>query len=182
MQCKNKLFKLKKVNIMDFASMGNIDAQAEIEKLGEHISDDTKNVTIRVSETYTQLLGIFAERIGLSRQAFMSSIVEELASKAVAEYLIGYTGTFSPYGMDRIKAKEFFARTTPPDYLKDDFERFIQEVQDYITDFDLFLEATKKLPNDNPAKIEYRKKMRRMTLERFPDAVFSDEIEEGVNE
>ena len=166
---------------MDFASMGNIDAQAEIE-VGRTYQRRYQKCHYSGKWNLHATIRHFAERDGLSRQAFMSSIVEELASKAVAEYLIGYTGTFSPYGMDRIKAKEFFARTTPPDYLKDDFERFIQEVQDYITDFDLFLEATKKLPNDNPAKIEYRKKMRRMTLERFPDAVFSGEIEEGVNE
>ncbi|MDZ5288699.1 hypothetical protein [Helicobacter pylori] len=108
---------------MDFSSMGKLDAQTEIEKGSIH-SADVKNATIRISNDYLELLNIIAAQLGLSRQAFMSKLVENYASEAVAEYHLGYTSSFVD-----VPLESHFEKATDDKEMQERLDRFLKEVK-----------------------------------------------------
>ena len=107
---------------MDFSSMGQLDAESEIEKGAIH-SSDVKNATIRVSNDYLELLNIIAGQLGLSRQAFMSKLVENYASQAVADYYMGYTGTFIDIPLNKL-----FEKATDNPEMQGALQHFLKDV------------------------------------------------------
>lgn len=117
----------KKGSIMDFLSMGHLDAETEIEKGSIH-SADVKNATIRVSNDYLDLLNVVAGQLGLSRQSFMSKLVENYASQAVADYYMGYAGTFAGTNLDA-----FFENATNDEDMKGRLQHFLKDVNYKVT-------------------------------------------------
>lgn len=107
---------------MDFSSMGQLDAETEIEKGSIH-SADVKNATIRVSNDYLDLLNVVAGQLGLSRQAFMSKLVENYASQAVADYYMGYTNSFIDTPLDKL-----FDKATDDKEMQGRLQHFLKDV------------------------------------------------------
>lgn len=112
---------------MDFSSMGQLDAESEIEKGAIH-SSDVKNATIRVSNDYLELLNVVAGQLGLSRQSFMSKLIENYASQAVADYYMGYTNTFIDTPLEKL-----FEKATDDSEMKGALQHFLKDVNYKVT-------------------------------------------------
>lgn len=139
---------------MDFSSMGSLDAKNEIKKFGINTSTgEVKTATIRTTTTYLDLLTYISEKMGVSRQAFMSKVLEQMSSEAVADYLAGY-GSYM--GIDDINTDMF--ADTPPGIDEDMLKNFLDQVQLNLLRMRLNAYAINALPSDNPLKVEYFKK------------------------
>lgn len=158
---------------MDFSDMGQLDAHSEIEKGATH-SSDVKGATVRLSNDFLELLNVVAGEVGLSRQAFMSKVIESYAPQAVADYIGGYSSSIH----SKDNAHKFFERAVVEGEMKNHLDNFASRVDNLIIDDRAYLEGVKALPKDNPAKLAYMHKERRIIQERFPDATFTTELPE----
>ena len=158
---------------MDFRDMGQLDANSEIEKGAIH-SADVKGATVRLSNDFLELLNVVAGEVGLSRQAFMSKVIETYAPQAVADYLAGYSSSIHA----KANAHQFFERAAVEGEMKNHLDNFAGRVDNLMIDDRAYVEGVKALPKDNPAKLAYMHKERRIIQERFPDATFTTELPE----
>ena len=55
--------------------------------------EDTKAVTIRLTDTETQLYDTVAKSMGLTRQDFLSHVIRSNFRQALKEFVIGYTSS-----------------------------------------------------------------------------------------
>lgn len=157
---------------MDFSDMGQLDANAEIQKGAVH-SASVKGATVRLSDDFLELLNIIAGEVGLSRQAFMSKVIENFSAQAVADYLIGYSSSINT----ELDAQSFFADAAVDNKeMKNHLDRFANRVDDLMIDWLAYVEGVKALPQDNPKKLAYMHKQRRVIKERFPDATFEFDL------
>lgn len=156
---------------MDFKDMGQLDANSEIEKGAIH-SADVKGATVRLSNDFLELLNVVAAEVGLSRQAFMSKVIESYAPQAVADYLAGYSTSIHA----KESAHQFFEHAAVADEIKSHLGNFADRVDDLTIDKVAYIEGLKALKKDNPAKLAYMHKERRIIQERFPDASFMTEL------
>nr|WP_181716684.1 hypothetical protein [Psychrobacter sp.] len=136
---------------MDFNSMGSLDARSQVEKFGLDTSKgEVKTATIRTTAPYLDLLAHVSERMGVSRQAFMSKIIEQLAAEAVADYLAGYAEYMN---IKDINASMFACAPDNIDVTL--LSPFLRQVEDNLLRKRLNAEAINALPDDNPLKAEY---------------------------
>lgn len=136
---------------MDFNSMGSLDAQNEIRKFGIDTSKgELKAATIRTTAPFLDLLTHVSETMGVSRQSFMSKIIEQLSAEAVAEYLSGYADYMN---IDDIDAKMFL--NAPDSVDKDLLKNFSEQVENNLLRMRLNAVAVNALPDDNPLKAEF---------------------------
>jgi len=133
---------------MDFNSMGSLDAQNEIKKSGIDTSKgELKAATIRTTAPFLDLLTHVAEKMGMSRQAFMSKLIEQMASQAVADYLAGYAGYMR---LDDIDGSMFLEGADEVDNQL--LISFLKQVEDDLFQMHLNSEGFNALPDDNPIK------------------------------
>jgi hypothetical protein len=136
---------------MDFNSMGSLDAQNEVKKSGIDTSNgELKSATIRTTAPFLDLLTHVAEKMGTSRQAFMSKLVEQMASEAAADYLAGYA---SYMNIDDIDASMFLEGANDVD--NELLNNFTKEVENKLLRMRLDAQGVKALPDDHPLKVEY---------------------------
>lgn len=136
---------------MDFNSMGSLDAQNEIRKFGIDTSKgELKAATIRTTAPFLDLLTHVSETMGVSRQSFMSKIIEQLSAEAVAEYLSGYADYMN---IDDIDAKMFL--NAPDNVDKELLKNFSEQVENNLLRMRLNAVAVNALPDDNPLKAEF---------------------------
>lgn len=153
---------------MDFIDMGQLDARTEIEKGAIH-SADVKGATVRLSNDFLELLNPISNALGLSRQAFMSKIIEVYAPQAFADYIAGYGGYVDN------DAKDFFKKDIPSD-LVPYLDAFVDKVNNIMIDDRAYIQGIKVLPKDDPAKLAYLHKQRRLLQQQYPDATFMAEL------
>ena len=136
---------------MDFSDMGSLDAQNEVKKSGIDTSKgELKSATIRATAPLLDLLTHVAEKMGMSRQAFMSKLIEQMASQAAADYLAGYA---SYMRFDDIDANMFLEGAEELD--NELLNNFIKQVEDNLFKMRLDAEGYNALPNDNELKAQY---------------------------
>lgn len=136
---------------MDFNSMGSLDAQNEVKKSGIDTSNgELKAATIRTAGPLLDLLTHVAEKMGMSRQAFMSKLIEQLSAQAVADYLAGYA---SYMNIDDIDASMFLEGSESIDSKL--LNIFIGQIEDNLLRMRLNAEAINALPDDNTLKAEF---------------------------
>ncbi len=73
---------------MDFYDMGLLDIRSEAQKFGT--SGVLKSVSIRLEEDYAEFLNDVASTVGMTRQPFLSAVIENYAVSAVVDYIFGY--------------------------------------------------------------------------------------------
>lgn len=133
--------------------MGSLDAQNEVKKSGIDTSKgELKSATIRTTAPFLDLLTHVAEKMGMSRQSFMSKLIEQMASEAVADYIVGYA---SYMGMEDIDGSMFLEGSDAVD--KELLNKFIGQVNDNLLRMRLGSEGVNALSDDNPLKAEYLK-------------------------
>ena len=133
---------------MDFSDMGSLDAQNEVKKSGIDTSKgELKSATIRATAPFLDLLTHVAETMGMSRQAFMSKLIEQMASQAAAEYLAGYA---SYMRLDDIDGSMFLEGAGDVDNQL--LNHFIKQVEDHLFQMHLDSEGYNALPHDHPLK------------------------------
>lgn len=136
---------------MDFNSMGSLDAQNEIKKFGIDTSKgELKAATIRTTAPFLDLLTHVSETMGVSRQSFMSKIIEQLSAEAVADYLAGYAGYLNIKDID---AKMF--SNAPDNVDKELLKNFSEQVEKNLLRMRLQAEGINALPDDNEIKAEF---------------------------
>lgn len=136
---------------MDFSNMGSLDAQNEVKKSGIDTSKgELKSATIRATAPFLDLLTHVAETMGMSRQAFMSKLIEQMASQAAAEYLAGYA---SYMRLDDIDGSMFLEGANEVD--NELLNHFIKQVEDNLFQMQLDSEGFNALPDDNELKAKY---------------------------
>lgn len=136
---------------MDFNSMGSLDAQNEIRKFGIDTSKgELKAATIRTTAPFLDLLTHVSETMGVSRQSFMSKVIEQLSAEAVADYLAGYAGYMNIKDID---AKMFL--NAPDSVDKELLKKFSEQVESNLLRMRLNAEGVNALPDDNPLKAEF---------------------------
>ena len=136
---------------MDFSNMGSLDAQNEIKKSGIDTSKgELKSATIRATAPFLDLLTNVAEKMGMSRQAFMSKLIEQMASQAAADYLAGYA---SYMRLDDIDGSMFLEGADEVD--EQLLNHFIEQVEDNLFQKQLDAEGFNALPDDNELKSKY---------------------------
>lgn len=136
---------------MDFSNMGSLDAQNEVKKSGIDTSKgELKSATIRATAPFLDLLTHVAETMGMSRQAFMSKLIEQMASQAAAEYLAGYA---SYMRLDDIDGSMFLEGANEVD--NELLNHFIKQVEDNLFQMQLDAEGFNALPDDNPLKMKW---------------------------
>nr|WP_181717815.1 hypothetical protein [Psychrobacter sp.] len=153
---------------MNFNSMGSMDAEHEVQKTGVDVSKgETKTATIRTSGAFLELLIHVSEKMGMSRQAFMSKLIEQKATEAVAEYLSGYA---SYMNIEDIDASMFadVPDTVDPKLLKD----FTNQVENNLLRMRLDAEAFNALDYNHPAKYKYTKKLQHDAANKLLDGAF----------
>lgn len=139
---------------MDFNSMGSLDAQNEVTKFGIDTSTgELKAATIRTTAPFLELLAHISEKMGVSRQSFMSKLIEQMASEAVADYLAGYA---SYMGIEDIDGSMFLEGGDAVD--TELLNKFIAQVEDKLFQMRLNAEGVNALPSDNPLKVEHFEK------------------------
>jgi len=142
---------------MDFSDMGSFDAQNEIKKSGIDTSKgELKSATIRATAPFLDLLTHVAEVMGMSRQAFMSKLIEQMASQAAADYLAGYA---SYMRLDDIDGSMFLEGADSVDTQL--LNNFIKQVEDNLFQMRLDAEGFKALPDDNPLKAKWVDNMKK---------------------
>lgn len=142
---------------MDFSDMGSFDAQNEIKKSGIDTSKgELKSATIRATAPFLDLLTHVAEVMGMSRQAFMSKLIEQMASQAAADYLAGYA---SYMRLDDIDGSMFLEGADSVDTQM--LNNFIKQVEDNLFQMRLDAEGFKALPDDNPLKAKWADNMKK---------------------
>lgn len=138
---------------MDFNSMGSLDAQNEVSKFGIDTSTgELKPASIRTTAPYLELLAHVSEKMGVSRQSFMSKLIEQMASEAVADYLAGYA---SYMGIEDIDGSMFLEGGDAVD--TELLNKFVAQVDNNLLRMRLCSEGIKALPDDHPFKVEYFK-------------------------
>lgn len=144
---------------MDFNTMGTFDAKSEIEKNGLGVlAGESKPATIRTTAPFLDVLAHVSERMGISRQAFMSKLVEQLSAEAVADYLSGYADYMQVSDIDA----SIFA-DAPDNVDKELLAAFLEQVNHNLLRMRLNAEGIKALPDDNPLKEQYfQNAMKRM--------------------
>ena len=136
---------------MDFSNMGSLDAQNEIKKSGIDTSKgELKSATIRATAPFLDLLTHVAEKMGMSRQAFMSKLIEQMAPQAAADYLAGYA---SYMRLDDIDGSMFLEGADEVD--EQLLNHFIEQVEDNLFQKQLDAEGFNALPDDNELKSKY---------------------------
>lgn len=145
---------------MDFSSMGRLTAQTEIEKGSIHTSDEVKNATIRVGENYLELLNIISGQLGLSRQAFMSKLVENYATEAVAEYYMGYTSDYIDVPLEKL-----FSDATTDEAMQERLKRFLKEVKRKEIWFRASNRGIFLMPLEEETKLRYKHMEREQLVE-----------------
>lgn len=136
---------------MDFSNMGSLDAQNEIKKSGIDTSKgELKSATIRATAPFLDLLTHVAEKMGMSRQAFMSKLIEQMASQAAADYLAGYA---SYMRLDDIDGSMFLEGADEVD--EQLLNHFIEQVEENLFQKQLDAEGFNALPDDNELKSKY---------------------------
>lgn len=150
---------------MDFSSMGQLDAETEIEKGSIH-SLDVKNATIRLSNDYLELLNVVSGQLGLSRQAFMSKLVENFAAEAVAEYYMGYTSSYI-----KVPLEKLFDNATTDKVMQERLNRFLKEVKRR----EIWMRAANRgislMPLEEETKLRYKHMERERLLELHGDDI-----------
>lgn len=148
---------------MDFNSMGSLDAQNKVAKFGIDTSKgELKAATIRTTAPFLDLLAHVSEKMGVSRQAFMSKLIEQMASEAVADYLAGYA---SYMGIEDIDGSMFLEGGDAVD--NELLNKFIGQVDDNLFRMRLDAEGVNALPSDHPLKVEYFKKYIKPNLQNM---------------
>lgn len=144
---------------MDFNTMGTFDAKSEVEKNGLGVLvGESKAATIRTTAPFLDLLTHVSEKMGISRQAFMSKLIEQLAAEAVADYLAGYAGYMQISDIDA----SIFA-DAPDNVDKELLAAFLEQVNHNLLLMRLNAAGIKALPDDNPLKEQYfQNAMKRM--------------------
>lgn len=136
---------------MDFNSMGSLDAQNEIRKFGIDTSKgELKAATIRTTAPFLELLTHVSETMGVSRQSFMSKIIEQLSAEAVADYLAGYADYMNIKDID---AQMFL--NAPDNVDKELLKNFSEQVENNLLRMRLQAEGINALPDDNELKAEF---------------------------
>lgn len=136
---------------MDFNSMGSLDAQNEIRKFGIDTSKgELKAATIRTTAPFLDLLTHVSETMGVSRQSFMSKVIEQLSAEAVADYLAGYADYMNIKDID---AKMFL--NAPDNVDKELLKKFSEQVENNLLRMRLNAEGINALPDNNPLKVEF---------------------------
>ncbi len=136
---------------MDFNSMGMSDARSEIDKISIHSSkSELKTATIRTTGPFLDVLTHISEKMGISRQSFMSKLIEQLSAEAVADYLSGYADYMNIKDID---ASMFSDASDNVD--KKLLAEFIQQVENNLLRMRLNYEGVKALPDDNPFKSKF---------------------------
>jgi hypothetical protein len=136
---------------MDFSDMGLLDAQNEVKKSGIDTSKgELKSATIRGTQPFLDLLTHVAEKMGMSRQAFMSKLIEQTVAQAAAEYLAGYA---SYMRFDDIDASMFLEGADEIDNQL--LSNFTKQVEDNLFQMQLDAEGFNALPDDNELKAKY---------------------------
>lgn len=131
--------------------MGSLDAQNEVKKSGIDTSKgELKSATIRATAPFLDLLTHVAETMGMSRQAFMSKLIEQMASQAAAEYLAGYA---SYMRLDDIDGSMFLEGANEVD--NELLNHFIKQVEDNLFQMQLDAEGFNALPDDHPLKVKW---------------------------
>ena len=125
---------------MDFQDMGQLDANSEIEKGAIH-SADVKGATVRLSNDFLELLNVVAGEVGLSRQAFMSKVIETYAPQAVADYLAGYSSSIHA----KANAHQFFERAAVEGEMKNHLDNFASRVDNLMIDDRAYVEKVLRL-------------------------------------
>lgn len=134
--------------IMDFSDMGSLDAQNEVKKSGIDTSKgELKAATIRGTAPFLDLLTHVAEKMGMSRQAFMSKLIEQKVAEAAAEYLSGYA---SYMRLEDIDASMFLEDADEIDSQL--LNNFAKQVEDSLFQMQLSAEGFNALPDSNPLK------------------------------
>lgn len=140
---------------MDFSDMGSLDAQNEVKKSGIDTSKgELKSATIRGTTPFLDLLTHVAEKMGMSRQAFMSKLIEQMVAQAAADYLAGYA---SYMRFEDIDASMFLEGADEIDNQL--LSNFTKQVEDNLFQMQLDAEGFKALPDDNPLKVKWTKDM-----------------------
>ena len=133
---------------MDFSDMGSLDAQNEVKKSGIDTSKgELKSATIRGTAPFLDLLTHVAETMGMSRQAFMSKLIEQMVAQAAAEYLAGYA---SYMRFEDIDASMFIEGADEIDSQL--LSNFTKQVEDHLFQMHLDSEGYNALPDDHPLK------------------------------
>lgn len=146
---------------MDFNSMGSLDAQNEVSKFGIDTSTgELKPASIRTTAPYLELLAHVSEKMGVSRQSFMSKLIEQMASEAVADYLAGYA---SYMGIEDIDGSMFLEGGDAVD--TELLNKFVAQVDNNLLRMRLNSEGVNALPSDHPLKVEYFEKHVKPTLQ-----------------
>ena len=136
---------------MDFSSMGMSDAKSEIEKINIHSSkSELKTATIRTTGSFLDVLTHVSEKMGISRQSFMSKLIEQLSAEAVADYLSGYADYMNIKDIDA----SMFA-DAPDNVDKKLLSEFIEQVENNLLRMRLNAEGINALPDDNPLKSKF---------------------------
>lgn len=136
---------------MDFSDMGSLDAQNEVKKSGIDTSKgELKSATIRGTQPFLDLLTHVAEKMGMSRQAFMSKLIEQTVAQAVAEYLAGYA---SYMRLEDIDAGMFLEGADEIDNQL--LSNFAKQVEDNLFQMQLNAEGFNALPDDHPLKVKW---------------------------
>lgn len=150
---------------MDFSDMGSLDAQNDIKKSGIDTSKgELKSATIRTTAPFLDLLTHVAEVMGMSRQAFMSKLIEQMAAEAAADYLSGYAEYMNSDDMD----SSVFASVSASDNIGEDLlATFVKQVDNNLLRMRLNAEGVNALPSDNPLKVEYFEKYVKPTLKNM---------------
>lgn len=133
---------------MEFSNMGSLDAQNEVKKSGIDTSKgELKSATIRGTQPFLDLLTHVAEKMGMSRQAFMSKLIEQTVAQAAAEYLSGYA---SYMRLEDIDASMFLEGADEVDNQL--LSNFTKQVEDNLFQMHLNSEGYNALPHDHPLK------------------------------
>lgn len=142
---------IKEEITMDFNTMGSSDAKSKIEKIGiDSSKGEVKTATIRTTAPFLDLLTHISEKMGISRQAFMSKLIEQMAAEAVADYLSGYAEYINTNDIDA----SMFA-DAPDSVDKELLATFITQVENNLLRMRVNAEGVNALPDDNLLKIEY---------------------------
>lgn len=137
---------------MTFSDMGSADRSVECQK-GMIMGSDIKGATVRLDDSFLELLNDVAPKIGLSRQAFMSKIIENYAVQAVADYLMGYSGF----------------NKSAHDLFGDELDDFSKQVDDCVA-FERIYHRALRFPEEHKQlKQEYEELRLKKHLEKHPE-------------
>lgn len=136
---------------MDFNSMGTSDAKSQIDKIGiDSSKGELKAATIRTTAPFLDVLTHISEKMGISRQSFMSKVIEQLSAEAVADYLSGYADYMNIKDID---ASMFADASDNVD--KKLLNDFIEQVENNLLRMQLNAEGINALPDENPLKAKF---------------------------